>query len=109
MVAVIHHCEVMRGKVSHGVMKGSCCCCTHSSNSLGAMSQFWFVCDSLQHSSDLWLNDKTNYGCNCLVWERVQSGRENTWKNVNPIVTTDNTTTRLTLTLAHWSQVDESQ
>ena len=59
MVAVVCCHEVMRGKVSHEVMKGSHHCHPYSPDSLGAMDWFWFahlvgmdilVMDSLQHN-----------------------------------------------------------
>ena len=42
MVVVVHHCEVTRREVSHGVMKESCHCHPCSSDSLGVMG--WFHC-----------------------------------------------------------------
>ena len=41
-----------------------------------------------EHSSTLWLNGKTSYGCNCPVWERVQSESEKTQKNAKSIIIT---------------------
>ena len=42
MVIVVHCCEVMRGEVSHGVMKGSRSCRLRSSGGSDVMG--WFCC-----------------------------------------------------------------